>query len=83
MGPKTVEQYLIEKLEELPDAIQHILYEHGDQVAVAKELLEAGNTSEARGALAEAAVAYRKIAAYLAYLESYVDSLNDLPEDAE
>lgn len=61
MGPKTVEQYLIEKLEELPDAIQHILYEHGDQVAAA----------------------YRKIAAYLAYLESYVDSLNDLPEDAE
>ena len=50
MGPKTVEQYLIEKLEELPDAIQHILYEHGDQVAVAKELLEGGNTSEACGA---------------------------------
>lgn len=55
MGPKTVEQYLIEKLEELPEAIHHILYEHGDQVAVAKELLEAGNTSEACGALAEAA----------------------------
>lgn len=81
MGPKTVEQYLIEKLEELPEAIHHILYEHGDQVAVAKELLEAGNTSEACGALAEAAAAYSKIAAYLAYLEGYVDSMNDLPEE--
>lgn len=59
MGPQTVEQYLIEKLEELPEAIHHILYEHGDQVAVAKELLEAGNTSEACGALAEAAAPVR------------------------
>ena len=50
MGPKTVEQYLIEKLEELPDAIQHILYEPGDQDAVAKERVEGGNTSEASGA---------------------------------
>ena len=83
MGTQTVEKYITEKLDELPDAIHHILYEHGDQVAVAKELLEAGNTSEACGALAEAAAAYSKIAAYLAYLEVYVDSLNDLPEDAE
>lgn len=44
-------------------------------------MVVAGNTSEACGALAEAAAAYWKIAAYLAHLEGYVDSMNDLPEE--
>ena len=77
MDTQPIDNLVAEKLEMIPEVIKVTLHRHDEQFTEAKEAFETGYIYEALDALSEAAKAFADLAAYISYVESRYDLLQE------